>query len=250
MAKEELPYVVVYTDGACSGNPGPGGWGTVILMPDLEVIELGGKENPSTNNRMEISAALRGLQALVNIDRPIHLYTDSTYLIRGITQWIWGWRKKGWKTAEGKDVSNRELWEELSRVIAARKPGCRVEWKWVRGHTGHAGNERCDEIAVAYSHHRTPNLYRGDLKDYGLPLLDFPDTEAGLPEMKPKAEKKAAFSYLSYVDGQAMRHKDWSSCERRTKGRSGAKFKKATSTDDEISVLKSWGVDRSKLKTE
>jgi ribonuclease HI len=250
MAKNELPYVVVYTDGACSGNPGPGGWGTVIVMPDLEVIELGGREIPTTNNRMEISAALRGLQALSQIDYPVHLYTDSTYLIRGITQWVWGWRKNGWKTAEGKEVQNRALWEELSRVIAARKPDCKVEWKWVRGHTGHAGNERCDQIAVAFSQNRTPNLYRGDLKDYGLPLLDFPDTENGLPEMKPKAEKKAAYSYLSYVDGQAMRHKDWPSCERRTKGRSGAKFKKTSSADDEVTVLKSWGLDSSKLKSE
>ena len=245
----DLPYTVIYTDGACSGNPGPGGWGTVVVTPDLKVYELGGAENPSTNNRMEIGAALRGLQSVAAIPEPVHLYTDSTYLIRGITLWIWGWRKNGWKTAEGKEVQNRTLWEELSRVVAARPVGGKIEWKWVRGHTGHAGNERCDEIAVAYSQNRHPNLFKGVLKDYSLPILDFPESD-GLPEMKPKQEKKVAFSYLSVVDGKPVRHRDWPSCERRTKGKSGAKFKKAMSQDDESSILKSWGLDGSRLKDE
>lgn len=248
MSANQLPYTVIYTDGACSGNPGPGGWGSVVVTPDLLVYELGGAENPSTNNRMEISAALKALQSVANIEQPIHVYTDSTYLIRGITQWIWGWRKKGWKTADGKEVSNKDLWEELSRVVAARPATGKIEWKWVRGHTGHFGNERCDEIAVAYSHRKYIELFRGTLKDYAEPILDFPDTEAGLPEMRPKEEKKAAFSYLSYVDGQAMRHRDWPSCERRTKGRSGAKFKKAMSAGDEGEILKGWGLSPSQLK--
>ncbi len=245
-----LPYVVIYTDGACSGNPGPGGWGSVVVLPDLKVYELGGAENPSTNNRMEISAALGALESVAGIDQPVHLYTDSTYLIRGITQWIWGWRKKGWKTAEGKEVQNRDLWETLSRVVAARPAGAKIEWKWVRGHTGHDGNERCDEIAVAFSHRRPLTLFRGALKDYALNLLDFPDTAAGLPEIKPKEEKKAAFSYLSLVDGQPMRHRDWPACESRTKGKSGAKFKKAMSAGDESTILETWGVPPSKLKDE
>ncbi len=122
----DLPYVVIYTDGACSGNPGPGGWGSVVVLPDLKVYELGGAENPSTNNRMEISAALRALESVAGVDQPVHVYTDSTYLIRGITQWIWGWRKKGWKTAEGKDVQNRDLWETLSRVVGARPTGAKI----------------------------------------------------------------------------------------------------------------------------
>jgi ribonuclease HI len=247
--KNELPYIAIYTDGACSGNPGPGGWGSIIITPDLEVIEMGGPENPTTNNKMEMSAALRALQAIDGSDWPVHLYTDSTYLIRGITQWIWGWKKNGWKTSAGAEVSNKNLWEELSRVVSGRPKDAKIEWKWVRGHIGHAGNERCDEIAVAFSQGRTPSLYRGPLSGYALPVLDFPDS-SGLPEMKPKAEKKAAFSYLSYVDGQAVRHRDWASCERRTKGKSGAKFKKAMSSDEEISVMKSWGLDPSRLKDE
>ena len=243
----KLPYIVIYTDGACSGNPGPGGWGSVIVTPELEVYELGGAEIPSTNNRMEISAALHALKSVSQIDAPVHIYTDSTYLIRGITQWIWGWRKKGWKTAEGKDVVNKDLWEDLSRTIAARSATAKIEWKWVRGHTGHFGNERCDQIAVAYSKKTYVQLFRGSLKDYAEPILDFPDSN-GLPEIKPKEEKKPAFSYLSVVDGLAVRHADWPSCERRTKGRSGAKFKKAMSSSDEATILESWGIDKSRLK--
>lgn len=249
-SSSSLPYIVIYTDGACSGNPGPGGWGSVVVTPQLEVYELGGAENPSTNNRMEVSAALCALQSIAGIDLPVHIYTDSTYLIRGITQWIWGWRKKGWKTADGKDVSNKDLWEELSRVVSARKASAKIEWKWVRGHTGHVGNERCDEIAVGFSHRRHVSLFRGSLKDYALPVLDFPDTEAGLPEMRPKEEKKPAFSYLSVVDGVAVRHRDWSACERRTKGRSGAKFKKAMSSVDESSILEGWGLKPGAAKDE
>ncbi len=237
----QLPYVVIYTDGACSGNPGPGGWGSVVVREDLEVYELGGGENPTTNNRMEVSAALHALRSVAAVELPVHLYTDSTYLIRGITQWIWGWRRNGWKTAEGKEVVNRDLWEELSRVVSARSTGCKVEWKWVRGHTGHDGNERCDAIAVGFSQRRPLSLFRGEMKNYSYNVLDFPDTEAGLPEMKPKQEKKAAYSYLSYVDGVAVRHRDWPSCERRTKGRSGARFKKALSAADEGDILRSWG---------
>jgi ribonuclease HI len=242
----QLPYIVIYTDGACSGNPGPGGWGSVVVREDLQVYELGGGENPTTNNRMEVGAALRALQSVANVELPVHLYTDSTYLIRGITQWIWGWRKKGWKTAEGKDVVNKDLWEELLRTVSARPAKCKVEWKWVRGHTGHDGNERCDQIAVAFSQRRGITLFRGAMKDYGFNVLDFPDTEAGLPEMKPKQEKKPAFSYLSYLDGVAVRHRDWPSCERRTKGRSGAKFKKAMSQSDEREILDSWGASSAK----
>jgi ribonuclease HI len=243
----KLPYILIFTDGACSGNPGPGGWGSVVVTPELDIIELGGGEIPTTNNRMEVSAALFALKRVAKLNAPVHIYTDSTYLIRGITQWIWGWRKKGWKTAEGAEVQNRDLFEELLRVVSARAPEGKIEWKYVRGHTGNPGNERCDEIAVAYSQRRPPVLFNGVLKDYGHNILDLPESE-GLPEMKPKTEKKVAFSYVSVVDGQAYRHKDWPSCERRVKGKSGAKFKKTMSGGDEAALLSEWGIDPTKLK--
>jgi len=247
LATPALPYIIIFSDGACSGNPGPGGWGSVVVTPDTQIIELGGGEAATTNNRMEISGALRALQRVADIEAPVHLYTDSTYLIRGITQWIWGWKRKDWKTAEGAEVQNRDLWETLLRVVSARKAGSKIDWKYVRGHMGNPGNERCDEIAVAFSQRRTPSLYQGDLKNYSVNILDLPEPEA-LPEMRPKTEKQAAFSYLSIVDGQPYRHKDWASCERRVKGKSGARFKKAMSAANEAEILSSWGVNPQALK--
>lgn len=243
-----LDFVAIYTDGACSGNPGPGGWGAVIVTPDAKIVELGGGEKPTTNNRMEVRAALEALKRARLFQEPVMLYTDSTYLIRGITQWIWGWRRKGWVTAEGAEVLNRDLWEELSRVIAARPPEGKVEWQYIRGHTGNAGNERCDRIAVAFSQGKYVDLYQGPLAGYPVAdILDFPEP-GPLPEMKPKAEKKVAYSYLSTVDGVTTRHRDWPSCERRVKGRSGARFKKAGTADEEQRILTEWGVRSSDVR--
>lgn len=234
--KSKLPYYVIYTDGACSGNPGPGGWGAVIIEPSGFIRELGGGSRETTNNRMEVRAALEALRSLGEIDKPVEFYTDSTYLIRGITQWIWGWRKKQWKTAEGAEVQNRDLWEELSQAVRGKQ----IEWNYVRGHRGNPGNERCDEIAVSFSKGKRPLLHEEDWTRYPYDVLSLPEKEE-LPEMKPKAEKKAAYSYLSEIGGQVVRHKDWASCERRVKGRSGAKFKKAASVQEEAEILKTWG---------
>lgn len=238
----KLPYHVIYTDGACSGNPGPGGWGAVIIDPDANIREMGGGAPETTNNRMEVRAALEAIRSVGEPDLPIHVYTDSTYLIRGITQWIWGWRKKQWKTAEGNEVQNRDLWEDLSRVISGKK----IEWNYVRGHQGNPGNERCDEIAVIFSKGKNAKLYRGDWTTYPFDVLSLPEKQE-LPEMRPKAEKKVAHSYLSELGGQVVRHKDWASCERRVKGRSGARFKKAMSEAEESEILKTWGVSPDKV---
>jgi len=137
----ELPYVEIATDGACKGNPGPGGWGAVIRSGDREK-ELSGGENPTTNNRMELMAAIRALEALKKPCR-VTLSTDSKYVMDGLTKWIHGWRRNGWKTADRKPVKNADLWQEL---IAASAPH-RIEWKWVRGHAGHPENERADRLA-------------------------------------------------------------------------------------------------------
>jgi ribonuclease HI len=137
----ELPFVEIATDGACKGNPGPGGWGALIRFGAHEK-ELSGAENPSTNNRMELMAAISALKAL---NRPcrVKLSTDSRYVIDGLTKWIHGWRKNGWKTADKKPVKNADLWQEL---VAAAAPH-RVEWIWVKGHAGHPDNERADRLA-------------------------------------------------------------------------------------------------------
>jgi len=136
-----MTRVEIFTDGACKGNPGPGGWGAVVRSGSHEK-ELSGGEPLTTNNRMELLAAIRALQAL---KRPCHvdLTTDSVYVRDGITKWIFGWQKNGWRTAARKPVKNAELWQEL---LEAAKPH-RIEWHWVKGHAGHAENERADVLA-------------------------------------------------------------------------------------------------------
>jgi ribonuclease HI len=137
----EMPLVEIATDGACKGNPGPGGWGAIIRFGGHEK-EISGGENPTTNNRMEMTAAIRALQALKRPCR-VQLATDSRYVMDGLTKWIHGWKRKGWKTADGKPVKNADLWQELIDACAPH----RVEWEWVRGHAGHPDNERADRLA-------------------------------------------------------------------------------------------------------
>ena len=136
-----MPPVEIFTDGACKGNPGPGGWGVVIRSGAHEK-ELSGGEPHTTNNRMELLAAIRGLEAL---KRPcdVTLYTDSIYVRDGISKWIHGWQKNGWRTADRKPVKNAELWQEL--LDAARPHN--IQWHWVKGHAGHPENERADRLA-------------------------------------------------------------------------------------------------------
>jgi ribonuclease HI len=136
-----LSRVEIYTDGACKGNPGPGGWGAVIRSGAHEK-EISGGEPLTTNNRMELLAAIRGLEALKRPCR-VDLYTDSVYVRDGITKWIFGWQKNGWRTAAKQPVKNAELWQEL---LDAAKPH-RIEWHWVKGHAGHPENERADRLA-------------------------------------------------------------------------------------------------------
>ncbi|MGZ3723851.1 MAG: ribonuclease H family protein [Bdellovibrionales bacterium] len=242
MKKADFKSTIIFTDGACTGNPGPGGWAAVVVTPDGFVRELGGGNPETTNNRMEMMGALMGLRALeAPHPNPIVLYTDSTYVIRGITEWIWAWRSRGWKNGEGKDVANRDLWEELSRELLRLKPVV-VDWKYVRGHTGVPGNERCDVISVAFANGKRIQLYKGPLLKYDIAIYDLPE-DVELPEMRPREKKAPAFSYLSFQGGVVRRHQNWGSCERRVKGQSGAKFKKAMSEADEKEILKSWGLN-------
>jgi ribonuclease HI len=136
-----MKKVAVYTDGACRGNPGPGGWGAVLRFGDTEK-ELCGGEPETTNNRMEMTAAIRALEALREPCR-VDLYTDSEYLRKGITEWLPNWRRRGWRTASRKPVKNQDLWEAL--VTATERHD--VTWHWVKGHAGHPENERADALA-------------------------------------------------------------------------------------------------------
>jgi len=133
--------VEIYTDGACRGNPGPGGWGALLLLGEHE-REISGAEAQTTNNRMELTAAIRALEAL---KRPVkgRIYTDSQYVRQGILEWVPNWKKRGWKTADKKPVKNQDLWQALDALVQ----GHDLEWLWVKGHSGNPGNERVDELA-------------------------------------------------------------------------------------------------------
>lgn len=134
--------VELFTDGACRGNPGPGGWGALLRFGGTREKELFGGEAQTTNNRMELMAAIRGLESLKGPCR-VHLTTDSQYVLKGVTEWMDNWKRRGWKTAAKKPVKNVDLWQRLDKALEPHE----VEWQWVRGHTGHVENERADELA-------------------------------------------------------------------------------------------------------
>lgn len=232
---------IIYSDGACSGNPGPGGWAFIHWSPDDQVFEDAGFDPKTTNNRMEMSGALEALLR-VSPGESVILYTDSVYVIRGITQWVFGWRKRGWKTAEGKEVINQDLWERLSKAVAGKK----INWRYIPGHKGFPGNERVDVLAVAQSQRSPLSPYRGPEAHYHFNIFPIPD-EIPLPEMKnykDGAAKPKGF-YLSYVNGVLVRHESWEQCQACVKGVSQARFKKVTSDEEAQTVVKSWGLNPS-----
>lgn len=141
MKHDDKPLVEIFADGACSGNPGPGGFGA-ILRSGHRAKELSGCEAMTTNNRMELMGIITALESLKKPCQ-VKVTTDSTYVVKGMTEWIGGWIKKNWKNSQKKDVMNRDLWERMIRAAAPHE----IEWSWIKGHNGHAENERCDELA-------------------------------------------------------------------------------------------------------
>lgn len=228
--------ITIFTDGSSRGNPGPGGWGAIIRT-DGEVKELGGREDMTTNNRMELSAAINALVYVSENDLAgaIVLQSDSKYVIKGITEWVSGWKRNGWKTAAKKDVENRDLWEAL----AFASSGLSIEWRYVEGHAGHPGNERCDEIATSFADKRDIGLYHGERSKYPIDLDAKPAAKA---VAKKKSSSAPAYSYLSLVDGILEIHKTWKECEARVKGVRGARFKKSVNAEDEKAIVKEWGL--------
>ncbi|MDB5253985.1 MAG: ribonuclease [Parcubacteria group bacterium] len=160
--------ITIFTDGSSKGNPGPGGWGA-ILATDEKVTELGGREPQTTNNRMELTAAIRALQNL-GTDEDITVYTDAEYVLKGITQWVHGWLKNDWRTAAKKPVENQDLWKELLEAVEGKD----IKWMLVRGHAGVPANERCDEIATTYADNLKPELYDGPIHAYTVSLKAIP----------------------------------------------------------------------------
>lgn len=248
LEKISADKILIYTDGACSGNPGPGGYGSIIT--DFKTVtELGEFYPQTTNNRMEMQAVISALQFC--LDRyqslaSIQIYTDSVYVIRGSTQWLFGWKKRGWKTADGGDVTNQDLWQVMDRLLfqISKTFSVKIKWSFIRGHKGIHGNERCDEIGVALSKRQSIELYSGSVTNYLFDISQLP-TEEALPEMKSAgssstSEKKQTW-YLSLINNQVAKYTTWKDCEAAVKGRPGVKFKKVTSTAEEAELLKAWG---------
>lgn len=224
--------ITIFTDGSSRGNPGPGGWGAIVITEDI-VHELGGRENQTTNNRMELTAVISSLEFVQN-DREIVLYTDSAYVLNGITRWVKGWVKNNWKTSTKDDVINRDLWEKLIEATAHKI----IDWKLIKGHSGTAGNERCDVIATSFADGSPAVLYNGSKDRYGVNISDI---KTGSSEKKSKSKSKA-YSYVSQVDGEIKVHKTWDECKARVNGVAKAKYKKSISPEDEENIIAEFGV--------
>jgi ribonuclease HI len=242
--------IIIYGDGACSGNPGPGGYGAIVLFPDGTVEELAAHYPQTTNNRMEILAVMESFKLIIKSHhfvtlKSLQIFTDSVYLIRGATQWLFGWKKKGWKNATGEPIANPDLWSEMDKVLFQMKtknPDLKIEWNFVKGHADIPGNERCDEIAVAMSKNNHIDLYFGSADGYLFDIYKLPEKKP-LPDMKSKdtGPKKTSW-YLSLVNGVFKTHKTWGECEAVVKGRPGVKFKKVSSDEEEAQIKKQWGL--------
>ena len=156
--------ITIFTDGSSRGNPGPGGWGAIVVS-ETTAKELGGREDMTTNNRMELLGAIESLSS-VDSAKPIVLYSDSQYVIKGMTEWIVGWQKKGWKNSQKKAVLNRDLWERLLEASEGKD----IKWTYVKGHAENPGNNRCDEIATTFADNEPTKLYDGAHSRYSIKI--------------------------------------------------------------------------------
>ncbi len=226
--------IIIFTDGSSRGNPGPGGWGAIVIH-NKKVLELGGGKKKTTNNRMEMAAAI-GVLSHTSKEAEITLYTDSSYLINGITKWVKGWKRNGWLTRAREEVLNKDLWMEIDTLARERT----IDWNYVSGHAGISGNERCDEIATGFADGKKVKLFRGDLSDYKIPnILNIKKSEF---KAKTKSCKKTkAYSYVSSIGGIIKVHHSWEECERRVKGTKGARYKKSLDTNDEERIIEKFG---------
>ena len=186
----KLPEIIIYTDGSSRGNPGPGGWGTMVATAEL-VVELGGGENHTTNNRMELMAAIASLSFVRDLGNAytIDMRADSSYVINGITKWVAGWERNGWMNSKKEAVLNRDLWEELARAVSdVQMSGSKISWRYTPGHSGIPGNERADVIATEYADGKTPKLFNGARTEYDVDLNNL-EVDAKSPKQKKSPDK-------------------------------------------------------------
>jgi len=235
---------IAYTDGACLGNPGPGGWGARLLYPDGEVRELGGMAAATTNNRMELQAALEALQILHSSPQ-VTIVTDSRYLIDGFTKWLPTWHRRGWITATNTPVKNRDLWTALERL---GHPG--VIWQHVRGHSGDPNNERVDTIARACAAGTCPPLFCGQAGTPSDPVV----TASVMAQSTPLGSATTALSprrapaagpvrYVSIVHGAVALDADWVACAARVRGVPGAQYRKVRTPEELAAFCAAHGIE-------
>jgi len=245
-----LSEIIIFGDGACRGNPGPGGWGFILMTSNL-YIEKGGRSDLTTNNEMEIMALLEALkmaQAFAGESRQMKIYFDSQYVLKGASTWIWSWMNSGWKTKSGDEVKNKELWIEISKLLIGLKKQVKIDWFYVEGHSGNPGNNRVDQIAASFADGAEVYLEDCQRKPHHQAIWDAQKDGQDIREISSsflkanKSEKKKTY-YLSVVGGKVYRDETWESCEARVKGVTGAKYKKVKSQSEEESTLKSWGFD-------
>jgi len=239
-----LRQFTLISDGACSRNPGPGGWGLIVVSPDGRVRELGGAEDETTNNRMELFGFYRGLQEVYRFLSAqkdpearkfrVRVISDSKYVLEGAERSLRLWVDRNWKTVSGEPVKNRDLWEKILKgqellEELGLKLGGELDFHYVlvKGHSGSEANERADQIAVRYSKGEPVDLYDGKLENYAISL---------------DVESKFEPVYLSFVNGKLERHATWDACKRATDGKAGAKYKKVKNRLEEQETLKGWGL--------
>lgn len=230
-----MKIATIFSDGASRGNPGPGGWGAIISF-NGEVLEIGGRETKTTNNRMELIAVIKALEGVSRnsgVDGVI-VFTDSSYVLNGSTKWIHGWKKNNWQKQDKSEVLNKDLWEMMDFCLQKLN----VEWNLVAGHAGVPGNERCDVIATSFADESTIDLYSGSLNKYFVDIKNI--APLAVNKSDSGRSKSKAYSYLSLVDGQLEKHTTWADCEARVRGVKGAKYRKSISPEDEMQIISDW----------
>ncbi len=229
-----MEHIKIFTDGAAKGNPGPGGYGAVLLLDD-SVLEIGEGKKLTTNNEMELRAVVEALKSVPTGSTGVEVYTDSKYVVEGATGWIFGWMKNGWKTKTKEDVSHKEIWLELIELLKKVK----VDWHKIPGHSGLIGNERADTIASDFGEEKSVNLYNGKREgyEYEIENVEYDKEKAAERSKARKRQAQKAHSYISRVDGVIKTHKTWKECEARVKGKKGVKFKKSISAAEEKDII-------------
>ena len=244
---KEIQNIIIYTDGACSGNPGAGGWGTLLVdTKSSKVFEMGEHLRHTTNNETELLALLEGIRKLseLSLSKDIHIYVylDSEYVRNGVTKWMKGWKQKGWVTSTGSEVKNKELWTSLSEELELFKK-VQIDYIHVDGHVGVVGNERVNDIAQGFSKKDNVKLFEGSLSKYSITIEQlFLSVTAPLAQSshahKTKSSSKNGW-YLSILDGVYEKHTTWAACEARVKGKK-AFFKKVTTEEEEKNWVKKY----------